>query len=152
MTISPIELPQFIHGANFLFRDEAAPKFWLAGGSILSLCKGTPVSDYDLFAPDPTLVCEMLNGWGAKETFSNDWVSNYCFEKKKIQVIKKYVYATMKDTIDSFDFTCISAAYNGKELVSHDRFYLDAAQSRLVLNKLSLPLSTIKRALKYSGR
>lgn len=116
------------------------------------MLKGVRVSDYDLFSPDPQKVSEWLISNSIKKTFENDLVANYVWDRKKVQVIKKYTYGTMEETVAAFDFTCVSAAYNGERFVCHDRFYLDAAQSRLVLNKLQLPLSSIKRALKYAGR
>lgn len=33
-----------------------------------------------------------------------------------------------------------------------ERFYIDNAQKRLVVKSLPRPLSTVKRAIKYSGR
>src|SRR5262245_419604 len=87
-----------------------------------------------------------------RKTFDNDLVANFAWNGCKVQVIKKYVYQTMEETVAAFDFTCVSAAFDGKRFVCHKRFYLDAAQSRLVLDTLTLPLSTIERALKYSGR
>lgn len=146
-------LPQFIRKADWLFPDDFdRPAFWLAGGSILSLLKSAKVNDWDLFSNDPKSVIDWLKSKDTPLTFENDMVANFKWGRHKVQVIKKYTYPNMAATIENFDFTCICAAYNGNEFVCHERFYLDAAQQRLVINKHKLPLSTLQRAIKYSRR
>ena len=139
------ELPRFIHKAAFLFPgDPLRPIYWLAGGAILSLIKDGPVSDYDLFSPEPQKVIAWLDEKGLKKTFENDLVANYYWDRQKVQVIKKYVYQSMAETVAAFDFTCVSAAFDGKAMCCHrSKFFLDLPASPFILNKLLLPLSTM---------
>jgi len=126
---------------------------WIAGGCMRSFLVGEKAKDIDIFTANPESVIASLDGKdGFKKTFGNEFFQNFKKGDLTYQVIKKYKYATAQETIDSFDFTLISAAYSKDGFISHERFYLDNAQKRLVIHNLPLPLSTMKRALKYAGR
>jgi hypothetical protein len=126
---------------------------WIAGGCMRSFLCGEKPKDIDVFTADPDSVIAFLEKKdGFKKSFGNDFFQNFKFKDLTYQVIKKYKYNTPQETIDSFDFTLISAAYGKDGLVLHERFYIDNAQKRLVINALPLPLSTMKRALKYALR
>ena len=79
-------------------------------------------------------------------------MKNFKHEGGAIQVIKKYAYETPQETIDDFDFTIVTAAFDGRNFITHERFYLDVAQRRIVITNLVKPLNTLKRALKYASR
>lgn len=126
---------------------------WIAGGCMRSFLVGEKAKDIDIFTAEPDRVIEFLaSKEGFKKTFGNDFFQNFKHKDLTYQVIKKYVYQNPQDTIDSFDFTLISAAYSKEGFISHERFYLDNAQKRLVIHNLPLPLSTLKRSLKYTSR
>ncbi len=146
-----MDAPEFCKGADFLFGPGEKPKVWLAGGSLLSMMKASPVNDYDLFGPEPNAIGAWLLRNGASVKFANDRVANFAIGDRKVQVIRKHKFDSMQATIDAFDFTCISAAYDGDRFCCHNRFHEDAAKSALVINRLKFPLSTMKRALRYAG-
>ncbi len=145
------EKPAALGTLDFLFK-EAKTKFWIAGGCFIGIVTGSKIKDVDVFAPDPTLVIDEFKSRDYRETFENDWVTNFKHEGMVIQVIKNYVYDTPQQTISDFDFTVVSAADDGKDFVAHQRFHLDVAQRRIVITNLVKPLNTLKRALKYASR
>lgn len=131
---------------------------WIAGGALRSLLVHEKVNDYDIWAADPLRVVGFMKSKCADEdsgvrlTFEDDNVANFKVHGRKIQVIKKYAFASPLDTINAFDFTIVAAAYDGKTIVAHDRFYMDNAQRRLVIVDLKKPMSTLMRAFKYAER
>ena len=147
-----IDLPQFLEPAKFLFGGDNRPSFWIAGGSLLSLLTGAPVNDYDVFSADPEKTAKWFKAEGYEPGFENDLIANFQHRDAKVQVIKRHTRPSMEATIDLFDFTAVCAAFDGERFVCHPRFYLDAAQRRLVVHKLTFPLSSVRRALKYSRK
>lgn len=132
--------------------------FWVAGGCFAAILDGRKVKDYDIFTPNPLALCyEIDNQIENGDTHlvhgkENDWIKNYHFKDKTIQVIKRYKFESPEATIKNFDFTIVCAAYDGENFFHHERFYLDVAQKRLVINELPKPLSTMQRALRYTRR
>ena len=161
---------QFLKTFDFLFDVDPKPKFWVAGGSLLSAASNEYVNDFDIFTNPETNPESIINYFkgnsedgsprfvSIETTFENDFVINLLVRPqkynrpRKIQIIKKYRYDSPEECIINFDFTCIAAAYDGNFLYCHDRFFADALQKRLVINSLPKPLSTMKRIVKYAGR
>ena len=126
---------------------------WIAGGALRSYLVGDRVKDLDIFSSDPEKTLSAFKeSDNYKQGFENDFVSNLYRDGIHYQIIKKYPYASQKETIDSFDFTIVCASIGPDGIVVDDRFYIDNAQKRLVVKSLPKPLSTMKRAIKYSGR
>lgn len=126
---------------------------WIAGGCMRSFLVGERAKDVDIFSADPdSIVAFLENREDFKKSFGNEFFQNFVHDGLTYQFIKKYKYNTPQETIDSFDFTLITAAFSKEGFISHERFYLDNAQKRLVIHNLPLPLSTMKRALKYAAR
>lgn len=126
---------------------------WIAGGALRSYLVGERVKDLDIFSNDPDAVqAAFIADETFKAGFKNDLIANFYKEGICYQVIKKYKFATPKETIDNFDFTIICAAIGVDGIVVDDRFYIDNAQRRLVVKSLPKPLSTVKRGMKYSMR
>jgi hypothetical protein len=150
-TMQGSEKPAALKKLDFLFK-EAKTNFWIAGGCFIGIVTGSRIKDIDVFTPDAAPVIDEFKSRGYLETFENDWIKNFKHEGLTIQVIKKYAYDSPQKTIDDFDFTIVSAAYNGKEFIAHERFYLDVAQRRIVITNLVKPLNTLKRAMKYASR
>lgn len=126
---------------------------WIAEGAMRSWLVGEKVKDVDIFSSDPNGV---LAAFKADETFTpgheNDFIAHFVRDKMRYEVIKKYRFQSQKETIDNFDFTIICGSYGPDGIVVDERFYIDNAQRRLVVKSLPKPLSTVKRAIKYSGR
>lgn len=154
----------FLAKANFIFNDvfktvkeETAAKLWLAGGSLSSLCTKRMVHDYDIFSNDPEAIVTYLKKFVHKQNnssskiFENDQVCNAYHNGIKIQVIKQYPFNTAQQLVEYFDFTVCAAAYDGQSFYAHDRFFIDNAQRRLVINNLPHPLATFRRTYKYAS-
>lgn len=126
---------------------------WIAGGAMRSWLTGDRVKDVDIFSADPAVT---LASFKADETFKagheNDFIAHFYRDNLRYEIIKKYAYQNQKETIENFDFTIICASIGPDGIVTDERFYIDNAQRRLVVKSLPKPLSTIKRAIKYSGR
>lgn len=144
---------QFLSGLDWLFTEDSdRPYFWVAGGALSSLISGRRVSDWDIFSRDPKTVVSWFKKQKGRVTFSNNFVTNIQYKGEKIQVIHQYVFNDMTATISAFDFTIVCGAFDGKEFVHHERFFIDNAQHRLVINTTLKPLNTVKRMLKYASR
>ncbi len=126
---------------------------WIAGGAMRSHLLGERVKDYDIFSKTPELiVSEFLKDESYSKGIENDFFANFYKEKKCFQIIKKYAFGSQKETIENFDFTIICASFGKEGFVFDERFFIDNAQKRLVVKSLPKPLSTMKRAIKYSKR
>ena len=126
---------------------------WIAGGALRSFLVGDKVKDIDIFSSDPVSVEKSFDEDDSyKKGKSNDFITNFYKDGLCYQIIKKYPYSSPQETIDSFDFTIICAAIGKDGIVTDERFYIDNAQKRLVVKSLPKPLSTAKRAMKYSRR
>lgn len=126
---------------------------WVAGGAVRSHLCGEKPKDIDIFSKDPdTIVAAFEAADNYTKTFGNEFFQNFKKGDTTYQVIKKYQYDSPQATIDSFDFTVICAAVSSEGLVYNERFFMDNAQKRLVINALPLPLSTLKRALRYATK
>lgn len=126
---------------------------WIAGGALRSFLLGEKVKDLDIFSSDPDAVYAAFQADSSfKEGHNNSFVANFYKDGICYQIIKKYKFSGPRETIDNFDFTIICAAIGKDGVTTHDRFYIDNAQKRLVVNALPKPLSTVKRMAKYCQR
>jgi len=126
---------------------------WIAGGAMRSWLVGDRVKDIDIFSNDPNAVVRAFNeSDDFTKSIENDFIAHFYKDNLRYEIIKKYKFASQKETIDNFDFTIICASFGADGIVCDERFYIDNAQRRLVVKALPKPLSTIKRAIKYSGR
>lgn len=126
---------------------------WIAGGALRSFLVGDRVKDLDIFSKTPSLIeAALCMDDRFKIGKVNEFIANFYKDGLCYQVIKKYPFTSQKETIDNFDFTCIAASIGPDGIVTDERFYIDNAQKRLVVKSLPRPLSTVKRALKYSKR
>ena len=127
-------------------------KFWVAGGAITSAITREKINDYDIFSPTPEKLRDKLKEAIGYSTFEHDFFTNFWVAGKKIQVITRYSPESPQAIFNTFDFTIVCGAYDGKEFYCHDRFWQDIANRRLVVNELFFPLKTMERVAKYSRR
>jgi len=129
---------------------------WIAGGCLRDYFAGQYFrSDIDVFFPNEK------EFKGAYDYFSKDYHkrdSRLVFEDKKHTVFEidktrydlvKMFFSSPEDTISQFDFTACSVAIDRVNIYHHERFFIDLAKRRLVINKLPYPLSTLQRLQKY---
>lgn len=142
---------------------------WLAGGAVRRLVQGQSSldSDLDFFFNGETQFQDFatfLVGKGFKLKRETEHHQHYTgkitthrpdeseaeFEQEiNIQLVRFKYYDTAADVIDSFDFTICQFAYDGTTLTMGDLSLWDLARKRLVLHKLTYPVSTMRRLLKY---
>lgn len=139
--------------AKSIFDSLPTQNCWIAGGAMRSWLVGDPVKDIDIFSSDPdAVIAAFEESDNYKAGVKNDFIAHFYRKDVRYEIIRAYKFNSPQETIDSFDFTIVCAAYGSYGLVADERFYIDNAQKRLVVKSLPKPLSTIKRALKYSKR
>ena len=127
-------------------------KLWIAGGAVTSAVTGSRINDYDVFSSTPNLLVALLKEKGVTVTYENPYFVNFKIAGRKVQVITRFEYPSMEQTVKEFDFTVVCGAYDGETFVFHDRFWQDIATRRLVINKITFPLKTMDRVAKYAKR
>lgn len=127
-------------------------EYWIAGGAITSFVTKEKVNDYDVFTPEPVKLIERLKDGVGYISYENEFVANFNVDGNKVQVIKRYSPKTCEEIFETFDFTIVCGAYDGKTFYCHDRFWQDIATRRLVVNTLTFPLRTLERVAKYAKR
>lgn len=144
---------------------------WIAGGSIRDYFSKEKIKDIDLFFPNEEHFIKCLSYFGIyknnsllesfqggnnyetknKDTeivFQNNNAIKINYKKQTIDIIKHY-FESPEETILNFDFTCCSAAIDGKNIYIHDTFFQDLASKRLIINSLPYPVSSLYRLQKY---
>ena len=126
----------------------------IAGGIFSSLLDNRKINDVDIFVEDTkNIVKHFSKNKKIKKLFENDLVINYKYKDLKLQVIKKYLYSNYADVVEVFDFTIVGCCYIGDGMIYYnDRFFIDNAQKKLVISRLTQPLSTLQRTYKYTKR
>jgi len=120
----------------------------------LDLCLNPP-SDNNAWAWRNTEVdkkeLKSLNGPGSSAMRFINFKST---EKNKpsLQLIKLAWYESPEHVIDTFDFTCVQFATDGKFLYFNPLSTFDLARKRLVLHRMQFPASTLRRLIKYGNR
>lgn len=69
-----------------------------------------------------------------------------------IQLIKLAWYDNAEHVLDSFDFTIVQFATDGKDLVYNPLGILDLARKKIVLHRMQFPTSTLRRLIKYASK
>ena len=131
---------------------------WLGGGAIRRTLMGMPLdSDFDFFFENE----DSLGGFsdnaiaaGLKQTKETEhhqqFEGDFEGEQIKVQAIKFQYYKTPVEVIDSFDYTITMFALQGDTLYTTPESLWDLGRKRLALNKVTYPVSTLRRMLKYS--
>jgi len=130
--------------------------FYIAGGCFKSIFSRQKVNDIDIFFNNETSLSKAISLFENHEDyvngFNDQFVYNFYHKKNhtKIQLIKKYLYNSISECIDSFDFSVCKFAYDGKNVAYSYRFFRDLAKKVLIFDgKIIKPLSTYMRVLKY---
>lgn len=113
-------------------------KVFVAGGYITSVVTGAPINDVDVFVPtmEHADVLAKFLADGKKDIHKT---KNAMTIKSKVpvQVITRWLFKSMDEIVNSFDFTVNCAAFgffgdDGYKSFCHDRFYKDIAGKRLI--------------------
>lgn len=133
---------------------------WIAGGALRRTLQGQePDSDFDLFFRDK----EQLDAFAAQlDAFNMNKVRETEHHlhfrgvlggkgpQRDVQLIKFKFYTDAADVIDSFDYTICQFAFDGKSLTCGDFALWDLGRKRLAVHKITFPVSSARRLLKYA--
>lgn len=133
---------------------------WIAGGALRRMLSGKPQeSDFDFFFRDADQLAafadrlEKLGLSKVRETPHHVQYRGHLKAAKRdvdIQCIRFRYYATAAEVIDSFDYTICQFAYDGRQITSGEFSLWDLGRKRLAIHKITYPVSTMRRLLKYT--
>lgn len=127
-------------------------EFWIAGGAVLSAITDAPTKDYDTYCSNYELMIERLKGRGVDcNQYEHGLFSHLQIDNKLIEITSR-TFQTSSEILDKYDFTIISAAYDGKILTHHPRFWQDVAIKTIELTGVNFPVRTLMRVIKYTSR
>lgn len=144
---------------------EALPRMapigpWIAGGALRRTILGQePDSDFDFFFRDENQL-KVFQASLLLRDFRVDRETEHHIQLRGIvgdksvraQLIKFAYYTNAAAVIDSFDFTICQFAYDGLTLTCGEFSLWDLARKRLAIHKITFPLSTMRRVLKYTNQ
>lgn len=135
---------------------------WLAGGALRrTLLRQEPDSDFDFFFRDAEQLAEfaaILDRKGMEKIRETEHHLHYRGRVGAdgmlidVQLIRFAFYADAHAVIDSFDFTICQFAFDGLNLTTGDYALWDLGRKRLAVHKLTYPLSSMRRVLKYGAQ
>ena len=151
--------------ADILFRVVSAlpdlDGVWLAGGAVRRTISGASLdSDYDFFFRD----ADTLEKWSSLLPSNFAPVRETEHHKQwrgtidgvdgpiDVQAIRFKYYASVEEVIDSFDYTICMVAVSGDDLVTTPEALWDLGRKRLAIHRVTYPVSTMRRMLKYTGQ
>lgn len=143
---------------------------WLAGGAIRRLICGHKLdSDFDFFFKskekfeefynkikenkDINVLKEFKNQHNITlsvsilfDSESNNW------KTYKLQLININYYNTLEDVLNSFDYTLCMFGLEGTNLVCGDSALWDLGRKKIVINKITYPVASLRRLIKYTNQ
>lgn len=132
---------------------------WIAGGALRrTLIKAPLDSDFDFFFRSE----EALAEWESKLPETMKLVAETQHHKQwrgslpdvpqvvDVQAIRFRFYETAQDVIDSFDYTITQFVLDGEDLVTTPEALWDLGRRRLAIHKVTYPVATMRRMLKYT--
>jgi hypothetical protein len=135
---------------------------WIAGGALRRTLLGKePESDFDFFFRDAEQLASFASELEAKgltkirETIHHVHYRGPVGDSKinrDIQCIRFAFYETASAVIDSFDYTICMLAYDGEMLTLGDFTLWDLGRKRLAIHKITYPVATMRRMLKYGSQ
>lgn len=139
----------------------SVPGSWLAGGAIRRTLMGMPLdSDYDFFFQDEVALeafdTKIIDELGLKRVKETEHHTQYEGSLQGIdfivQAIKFQFYASAAKVIESFDYTITQFALDQGTLYTTPESLWDLGRKRLAINKVTYPVSTMRRMIKYSNQ
>lgn len=135
---------------------ELGAESWLCSGSIRRIILGQNIEDGDLdffFISEQSLLNFKSKITGIENEKDKDL--NISFDKKigdkifKIQLIKLY-YPIISFLFDNFDFTLCQTGFDGSNYYFGDFSLKDIIEKKVIVNKITYPISSFRRIIKYS--
>ncbi len=137
------------------------PGRWLAGGAVRRAIKdGKSDSDWDVFFSSEKEKEAFIKECEKQDEISNEKknANNHQFtlkmgdEKYTVQCITIAYYDSPEKVIETFDFTICQFVTDGVSLWSGDTSLFDLGRMRLVVHKISYPVASLRRLLKYTNQ
>lgn len=135
---------------------------WLAGGALRRTLLGKePDSDFDFFFRDADQLkafTDRLDALGMQKVRETVHHVHYkgrlgdSAVERDIQCIRFAFYADASAVIDSFDYTICQLAFDGEKLTLGDYTLWDLGRKRLAIHKITYPVATMRRMLKYASQ
>ncbi len=130
-------------------------KCWIAGGAVRDFFMDRKAqSDYDIFFPNETELEKakkyFINN-GAEVKWESENGIKLIYNKNIFDLVKIY-YSTPEKTIQSFDFTVSMFAVDNKKVYCGEYSFEDLDERVLMINKITYPESSLKRAFRYYKR
>jgi hypothetical protein len=133
---------------------------WLGGGALRRTLAGQSLeSDFDFFFRDADQLTAFAEGLEAaglqkvRETAHHMQFRGYIASATRnidVQLIRFKYYESAAEVIDSFDYTICQFAFDG-EMITVGKYALwDLGRRKLVIHKITYPVSTMRRLLKYT--
>lgn len=152
--------------ADFLVLDLLNENVFLAGGAMRTLLLDEDIKDYDVFfrkqyeVPEARqklvdegfeLVFECPEG--KLFTYRKEWEPGPCGEPHimKVQLICNE-FGGPEDIINTFDFNAGRCAMDNRNVYITDQFIRDVMTKTLSLWRLTYPVATLKRLVKYANK
>lgn len=141
-----ISLPNFLISNSFV-----------CGGYIRQLICGSPHNtDIDLFfrsQQDLESQEKFLLDFGFRYSWGNDTVKCYKRDSEIVQLIFIAFFPTIEQHLQEFDFTICQFGYDcsTQEIVIASSAVVDTLRKKLVVNKITYPVASMRRMLKYNG-
>lgn len=132
---------------------------WLAGGSLRrTLLRQEPESDFDFFFRDAEQLDEFRKDVEAAGLIKVRETAHHVHYRgrldgsieRDVQLIRFAFYANPEAVIDSFDFTICQMASDGEKLFLGEHTLWDLGRKRLAVHKITFPVSSMRRMLKYA--
>ena len=148
------------------FSPELGNGVWIAGGCIRRTISGQKLdSDVDFFFSSEAKFNETVEFFKKEHKEISNWRENefnISFDVKfhidhgeytetyKIQLIKFAYYENVEKLFDSFDYTICMFGTDGKDLYCGDYSLYDLGLRRLVPHKITFPVASLRRLIKYT--
>lgn len=141
---------------------------WLAGGAIRRLISGQKLdSDFDFFFKTQkdlnSFKLDLLGNENIRINQINESEHNTSYKieislmpsiyvKTTFQLISINYYNSLEDVLGSFDYTLCQFGIDKGKLICGDTSLWDLGRKRLAVNRITYPVASLRRLLKYTNQ
>lgn len=153
-----IEVPVSLYESRVLAhnfpwsRIEQAENTFIAGGAVRDFVMNRKATDVDIFCANRAAFeaqKSILWDTGYVGSRGNKDFTEFKRGDRIVQVIGFRWFQTIEEVIDSFDFTVSQFGLKDGKIVATEQALVDAMAMRLVVHKVTYPVSTLRRLNKY---
>ena len=127
---------------------------WVAGGCIRDYFTGVAPVDYDIYFPNEEefkKAKKYLLENGAEVVWESGNGMKFNYNGLVLDLVKIYSEDPAQ-TIERFDFTCCMFAIKDNQLFYGESSFDDLNNRKLIINRITNPLSSLKRSYKYQRK